>query len=123
MGVAFGSLALDKDGKILIGGDFSAVNGIPRNRIARLNSDGTLDTSFNANGFDGRVRSVTILEGGAILVTGDFGLSTTTGSKKIARLGPAGTLDAEFKPAALNYNQYVAPVTSNGKVIVALSDE
>ena len=40
------------DGKILIGGDFTMLlpNGgatITRNYIARLNPDGTLDTTFN----------------------------------------------------------------------------
>src|SRR5437667_1519513 len=42
------------DGKILIGGDFTtlAPNGgaaVTRNRIARLNPDGTLNTAFNPN--------------------------------------------------------------------------
>ncbi len=41
------SLVLQPDGNILIGGDFSKVNGISRNGIARLNSDGSLDMSFN----------------------------------------------------------------------------
>jgi uncharacterized delta-60 repeat protein len=40
------------DGRILIGGDFTTVNGTTRNRIARLNTDGTLDTTF-ANGLTG----------------------------------------------------------------------
>src|SRR5262245_59476380 len=37
------ALAVQPDGKILIGGDFSSVNGTPRNYIARLNSNGSLD--------------------------------------------------------------------------------
>ncbi len=35
------------DGKILIGGDFAYVNGIPRTGLARLNNDGSLDESFD----------------------------------------------------------------------------
>ena len=35
---------IQTDGKILLGGDFSSVNGVTRSRIARLNADGTLDT-------------------------------------------------------------------------------
>ena len=34
------SMALQSDGKVVIGGDFTAVNGVPRGRVARLNSDG-----------------------------------------------------------------------------------
>ena len=38
--------AVQPDGKILIGGDFTSVLGVARNNIARLNTDGTLDTGF-----------------------------------------------------------------------------
>ena len=41
------ALLVQPDGKVLIGGDFTHFNGVPRNYIARLNSDGSLDTSFD----------------------------------------------------------------------------
>ena len=42
------------DGRIVIGGSFTAFNGIARNRIARLNSDGTLDPRYDPGaGFNG----------------------------------------------------------------------
>ena len=41
--------AVQPDGKILIGGSFTTVLGVARNNIARLNTDGTLDTAFNPN--------------------------------------------------------------------------
>src|SRR5882724_2728415 len=40
-------VALQPDGKMVIGGSFTTVNGTARSRIARLNSDGSLDSSFN----------------------------------------------------------------------------
>ena len=43
------SIAIQSNGKILIGGSFTTVGGVTRNRIARLNSDGTLDSSLNPN--------------------------------------------------------------------------
>ena len=45
------SIAVQTDGKILIGGFFTTLNGgtVTRNRIARLNTDGTVDTTFNPN--------------------------------------------------------------------------
>ena len=47
-GVAVTAMAVQPDGKILIGGNFnSTVGGQVRNGIARLNPDGTLDTAFN----------------------------------------------------------------------------
>jgi hypothetical protein len=44
------ALAAQPDGKIIIGGFFTTYDGQTRNRIARLNSDGSLDTSFNPGG-------------------------------------------------------------------------
>ncbi len=40
------TLLLLADGKILVGGDFSFINGSSRNGLVRLNADGTLDASF-----------------------------------------------------------------------------
>ncbi len=41
------SLAVQADGKILVGGYFTTLGGQTRNNIGRLNADGTVDTSFN----------------------------------------------------------------------------
>src|SRR5664279_5240179 len=49
--------AVQRDGKIIFGGAFTSVLGVPRNDIARLNADGTLDPSFNLN-LDTRVAEV-----------------------------------------------------------------
>ncbi len=40
------TIAVQPDGKILIGGSFASVNGVARNRLARLNADGSLDLTF-----------------------------------------------------------------------------
>ena len=47
------------DGKILVGGEFTAISGVPRNHIARLNSDGTVDAVFDPNA-DGDVLSIAV---------------------------------------------------------------
>ena len=44
-----GSIGVQADGKVLIGGSFATIGGVTRNTIARLNSDGNLDIGFNAN--------------------------------------------------------------------------
>src|ERR1700741_3192713 len=41
------ALALQPDGSTLIGGAFTRFNGVPRNHLARLNSDGSLDPTFD----------------------------------------------------------------------------
>ena len=68
------ALAVQPDGKILVGGDFAQFDpsGTPvtANRIARLNSDGTLDNSFDHGGFDSLVTPITVQSDGKILVGG-----------------------------------------------------
>src|SRR6476660_4016068 len=64
--------AVQSDGKILLGGFFTTVspNGGPavtRNRIARLNPDGTLDVAFNPNANNG-VRAIVLQNDGKILI-------------------------------------------------------
>ena len=59
------ALAVQQDGKILIFGDFTFFNDVPRNHIARLNPDGSLDTSFNVVvGANGTVWSLTLVPDG-----------------------------------------------------------
>src|SRR3989475_12426071 len=41
------SMAVQADGKILVGGAFTTLGGQSRNYIGQLSADGTLDTSFN----------------------------------------------------------------------------
>ena len=69
-------VVVQPDGKILIGGDFTTLspNGgvaVTRNRIARLNPDGTLDTAFNPNA-NGTVYAIAVQADGKILAGGTF---------------------------------------------------
>jgi hypothetical protein len=57
------------DGKILLGGSFTSVLGVARNRIARLNPDGTLDTAFNPNA-NSTVSAIAVQADGKILAGG-----------------------------------------------------
>lgn len=67
------SVAVQSDGKVLIGGSFTNVSGTTRNRIARLNADGSLDSSFNpGTGANGAVRTIALRSDGKLLVGGDF---------------------------------------------------
>ena len=70
------AIALQPDGKILVAGDFTMIGGggtghTPRNRIGRLNADGSLDATFNpgadANGF---IETLALQADGKIVVGG-----------------------------------------------------
>src|SRR5262249_25338197 len=42
------AIAPQDDGKLVIGGSFSLVNGVTRHNLARLNPDGSLDLTWNS---------------------------------------------------------------------------
>jgi uncharacterized delta-60 repeat protein len=91
------AIALQSDGKVLIGGQFTSVGGQVRNKVARLNANGTLDTSFADPGVtDGSVYAITVQSDGKVLIGGGF--STVGGQtlSKVARLNADGTLDTTF---------------------------
>ena len=91
------SLATQSDGKIIIGGDFNGVGGKYRDGLARINPDGSLDTSF-LGGVDGIVRSVAVQADGKILVGGTFGQCQGFACTSLARVTPGSFLDTTFKP-------------------------
>lgn len=115
------SLVLQPDGKILIGGDFTSYNGVARNRIARLNSDGSLDTSFNpGSGADSFISAIALQGDGKILAGGNFNAFDGITYKKIVRLNSNGSIDNSFDagdaPALETRSIAVQP---GGKIIVA----
>ena len=79
------SLALQADGKILVGGSFTVLGGQVRNRLARLNTDGTLDVGFNP-GASGPVFSLAVQADGEVLVGGQFNTLSGQARTNIARL-------------------------------------
>lgn len=63
------ALITQSDGKILVGGNFTSYSGVSLGHIARLNSDGSIDTSFViGTGFNGEVNTLAIQNDGKILV-------------------------------------------------------
>ena len=93
------SMAVQTDGKIVLGGAFTKINGVDRNRIARLNTDGTLDLGFDpGTGVDGRIRSVALQSNGKVLIGGDFFEVNQILRVRIARLNSNGSVDETFDP-------------------------
>src|ERR1051325_8868334 len=114
------SIVAQPDGKILIGGNFTNVNGTNWNRIARLNTDGSLDTTFNPGaGADGIVVAIVVQTNGRVLVGGSFTNINGTNWNRIARLNADGSLDATFSPGT-GANSYVESVAvqADGRILV-----
>ena len=87
------AMAVQPDGKILIGGSFTEVQGVARRYVARLHSDGSLDPSFTppplSVGDDHYIQTLGVQSDGSILVGGEIG-------NGVIRLHPDGSLDQDF---------------------------
>jgi len=96
-GLVLGS-AYQSDGKLLIAGQFTRVNGAFRAGIARLNTDGTLDTLFDpGTGSDLGVGGVLVQPDGKILIWGFFQVfNDEAGVKSLVRLNSDGSTDTSF---------------------------
>lgn len=115
------AIAVQSEGKVLIGGDFLFVNGVARNRIARLHSDGSVDTSFlNAlTGVKGTVETVAVQNDGKVLIGGQFGEVNGVTRNRIARLNSDGSLDTGFQNGMTGANNTIRGITVqlDGKIL------
>ncbi len=93
------SLALQSDGKIIIGGDFTMLNGQSRARIARLHPDGSLDTGFDpGTGTNGSVMDISLQTDGKPIIAGAFTIFNNISRQRIARLNNAYCLNDTLPP-------------------------
>ena len=114
------AVQIQPDGKILVGGIFTSFNGMPANRLVRLNTDGTLDTTFNiGTGVGGAVNVITLQSDGKIYLGGTFTSYNGTASNRIVRINADGTLDASFNIGSGTTGTVSAIVIQpDGKVIL-----
>jgi uncharacterized delta-60 repeat protein len=115
------AIVVQRDGKVLIGGDFTTINGLPRNFVGRLNTDGSVDPTFDAGfGADGSVRTIAIQADDKILIGGTFKSVSGVIVGSIARLNSDGTLDASFNSGTgFDGPVYSIAIQSDDKSIVA----
>ena len=114
------SLAIQPDGKILIGGWFSSYQWVAANRLLRLNKDGSRDTSFDgqgSNSFYG-ITNILVQTNGKIIIMGDFTTYDGQPANKIVRLNCDGKRDYSFDIWA-GFNGYISGIkqATGGKLI------
>lgn len=93
------ALVVQPDGKVVIGGAFSAVNGVPRQNLARLNADGSLDAGFISQaveGPNGPVLALLLLSDGSVLAGGNFSSAGNLVRSDLAKFRADGSADAGF---------------------------
>jgi uncharacterized delta-60 repeat protein len=114
------ALAMQWDGKIIVGGQFTTYNWTTVNRIVRLNSNGTIDTNFAIwSWFNNSVNALAIQWDGKIIVGGQFTTYSWTAVNYIARLNTNGTLDASFNIWWwFSSSVYSLVVLGDGKILV-----
>jgi uncharacterized delta-60 repeat protein len=115
------SVAIQSDGKIVLGGWFTSWAGTTVNRIVRLNSDGTRDTAFTTStgtAANDRVNVVTIQADGKILVGGFFDRWNGVPKYGLIRLQTSGALDTTFAGANDATSIRAIAIQSDGKVVV-----
>lgn len=120
------AVALQSDGKILIGGDFTSWNGTSGiNRLVRLNPDGTRDASFTA-GANASITTILVKSDNSFFIGGSFTIAgTTTPSllptrNSIAAFNANGTVNTNFIPnPGANSSSFVNQLAlqSDGKLV------
>jgi uncharacterized delta-60 repeat protein len=114
------ALGLQSTGKVIVGGTFTAFNGVSLNSLARLNSNGSLDTAFNAAIQDGSVITLTVTPQDQIVIGGTFTSINGYSRDGIARLNSDGSVDATFDPGLGVSDGSVMGVSvqGDGKVVI-----
>ena len=123
------SLALQSDGRVVVAGyEYStATNSVTIGHVVRLNTNGTVDTSFAA-GFTPQTAlsqgfSVATLQSGKVLVAGTFtgfvANSVQFTRDGLIRLLADGTVDAPFNPFVSNSDIRAVLVQPDDKILVA----
>lgn len=101
--------AVQADGKLVIGGAFTTYGGVARNRVARLNSNGTIDATFDPlAGANGEVCAIKMIEDGRMILTGSFNSFNGVKTNGTARLLTTGKADPTLNPSALTVDSIQA---------------
>ena len=90
------------DGSLVFGGDFTTYRGRVANRIAKIDSSGNLDLTFNPQtGANGASSVVTTLKiyGSSIFVGGYFTTMKGANAARIAKIDFNGNVDLTFNPS------------------------
>lgn len=123
------TVALQPDGKPLVGGQFTSFDGAPCNQIARLNADGGVDTNFTAGVTAGEptIHSLAVQPDGKVLIGGMFSGVNNATRIRLARVNADGTLDSNFVTSASGSLSFMTvshiALQTNSQIVIAGSFE
>ncbi len=107
------AIEIQSDGKILISGTFTAYNGVIKNGIVRLNTDGTIDSGFNMPNIDFFARTVD-----AMSIQSDGKIIVGVPGVGIYRLNTNGSLDTSFLSPINNGRFNTIVIQADGKILI-----
>ena len=116
------ALAQQPDGKLLAGGNFTAVGGSPHYGVARLTTTGTVDATFSPSSpLPGVVYTLALQANGRVLVGGSFSITSTASTLvNLARVLPDGTTDTSFQPTTIPNGQVRSLIVQpDGAIVLA----
>lgn len=114
------ALELAPDGKIYVGGSFQSIGGEPRAHFARLNGNGTLDTSFSNTGVDDDVLAIAMeWDQHRVYIAGDFTDVGGFDRAHVARVWPHGVINNGFNAGAVSGSVSSLTAVPDGGVIIA----
>lgn len=119
------SVAIQGDGKIVVGGNFTKVNGLAHINVVRLNADGSVDTGFRAYATGGHVEvrgidEIAVVSNTDILLAGSFSVVNGVPCSSLARLNADGSLDTKFTSPMQGGDQEIDSmfVEPDGKILI-----
>jgi len=91
------AIALQADGRMIIGGTFSSIAGTPRANLARLLPDGAVDQDFDiGSGFNSNVTALCLQPDGRVIAGGGFTQYQGQPANRLIRLNADGSRDDSF---------------------------
>jgi len=111
------ALGLQPDTAMVVGGEFTAIGGQTRHRLARIPTAGDVDSAFTPAASD-KVNAAAVQGDGKIVVGGLFGVLAGSPRNRLARLNADGSLDADFDPGVTGAFVSALAIQPDGKIIV-----
>ncbi len=114
------------DAKIIVGGGFTSIVGTAKTRIARLNSNGTIDNTFSiGTGINNSIYKIALQSDSKVIVGGAFTTYNAISASRIVRINSNGAIDNTFTTGTgFSYTTptltavYAIDIQSDGKIIV-----